>query len=242
MITGKKSWKVGELATQTGLTVRTLHHYDQIGLFSPSQHSNAGHRIYTEADISELQQIISLKQLGFSLDEIKEMIKSPCFKPDEVIEMQLERLNEQIRMQEQLRSRLLDIYDLLNAQQDVSAEKFIKLIEVINMNNYLTKEQMEEMRKRGEEFSSEERKQHDNEWSQLLAKLRAELEKGTPPDDSAVMQLAKRWKEMTNRLTGGDPEIVKAAERFHAENPDNPLQYGMDGELYNYIKQALANT
>ncbi|WP_459500490.1 MerR family transcriptional regulator [Bacillus sp. C1] len=64
MILNKKTWKVGELAKQTRLTVRMLHHYDKIGLFSPSQSSDKGHRIYTETDIAKLQQIMSLKQLG----------------------------------------------------------------------------------------------------------------------------------------------------------------------------------
>ncbi|TCP29927.1 DNA-binding transcriptional MerR regulator [Scopulibacillus darangshiensis] len=234
-----KVWKVGELAKQTGLTVRTLHHYDQIGLFSPSQHTNSGHRIYTEADIAKLQQITSLKQLGFALEEIKEMIESPSFKPDEVIRIQLERLNEQIQMQENLRSKLLDINQLLTAKQEVSAEQFIKLIEVINMNNYLTQEQIDKMKKRGEGFSPEDKKKHDKEWSELLSKIREELGKGTPAESPEVVKLAKQWIDMTNKFTGGDPEIVKAAERFHAENPGNPLQYGVDGELYKYIKKAF---
>ncbi|MBD1383327.1 hypothetical protein [Metabacillus arenae] len=51
--------------------------------------------------------------------------------------------------------------------------------------------------------------------------------------------MAKRWNELTSMFTGWDPEIVKAAERFHKENPGNPLQYGVDGELYYYIKKAF---
>jgi hypothetical protein len=67
------------------------------------------------------------------------------------------------------------------------------------------------------------------------------MEKDTPPESSVVVQLANRWQEFTNKFTGGDPEIVKAAERFHAENPNNPLQYGVDGELYKYIKKAMSH-
>lgn len=76
----KKYWKVGELAKQTGLTVRTLHHYAEIGLLS----TDTGHRLYTNTDIATLQQIILLKQLGFSLEEIKDLIKNPEFKPDKL--------------------------------------------------------------------------------------------------------------------------------------------------------------
>ena len=67
--------KVGELAQRTGLTVRTLHHYDAIGLLRPSLHTEAGYRLYTARDIVRLQQVLSLRQLGFSLDEIRELTR-----------------------------------------------------------------------------------------------------------------------------------------------------------------------
>jgi DNA-binding transcriptional MerR regulator len=71
-------WKVGELAGRTGLTLRTLHHYDRIGLLSPcgrtGSNHGAGHRLYTAADVARLQQILSLKMLGFSLEQIREYL------------------------------------------------------------------------------------------------------------------------------------------------------------------------
>ncbi|NRD77838.1 MerR family transcriptional regulator [Bacillus sp. BRMEA1] len=237
-----RNWKIGELAKQTGLTVRTLHHYDQIGLFSASNVTESGHRIYTEEDIEKLQQILSLKQLGFTLEEIKEAIENPNFNPLEVVKMQLETVRKQIEVQEQLYGRLEGIYELLTTQQKVQSEQFIKLIEVINMSEkYFTKELLEKMKNQTSHFSLEEKKKLENNWAELIANIRVELEKDTPPESSNVVQLAKRWRELTYNFTGGDPEIVKAAERFHAENPNNPLQYGVDGELYKYIKKAMSH-
>jgi DNA-binding transcriptional MerR regulator len=71
------SWKVGELAKQTGLSVRTLHYYDEIGLLSPSQRTEAGHRLYTADDIVRLQQVKSLRHLGFTLKEIRDYLNRP---------------------------------------------------------------------------------------------------------------------------------------------------------------------
>ncbi|MDQ0202093.1 DNA-binding transcriptional MerR regulator [Neobacillus ginsengisoli] len=155
MIIQNKYWKVGELANQTGLTVRTLHHYDKIGLFSPSRHTDTGHRLYTEEDIAKLQQIMSFKHLGFSLEEIKELIENQSFNPSEVIRLYLERLNEHIRIQEELRSQLENLYTLVNSQQQVKVEQFINLIEVINMNveKYFTQEQLVKMKKQTEQFN-----------------------------------------------------------------------------------------
>jgi DNA-binding transcriptional MerR regulator len=70
----ERSWRVGELAEQTGLTVRALHHYDEIGLLVPSLHSDAGHRRYTSADVRRLHRILALRGFGFTLAEIGEIL------------------------------------------------------------------------------------------------------------------------------------------------------------------------
>jgi DNA-binding transcriptional MerR regulator len=71
--------KVGELAKRTGLTIRTLHHYDEIGLVKPSSHTESGHRLYTAGDLARLQQVLSLRQIGFSLDKSGIAWISPIF-------------------------------------------------------------------------------------------------------------------------------------------------------------------
>jgi len=241
LILNKKTWKVGELAKQTGLTVRMLHHYDKIELFSPSQSSDKGHRIYTETDIAKLQQIMSLKQLGFALDEIKGMIGNSNLNPIEVIKVQLESVKESIRIQEQLCIRLERISELLNSQQEVTAEQFINLIEVINMNKdkYFTPEQQEKMFK---QIGLEERKQYVSEWSEITAKIRVEFEKGTPPENLDVTQLAKQWNEFLDKLTFKDPEISKAAERYYKANPEIGEKFGINKQLSDYIKKAMLHS
>src|SRR5919201_3674111 len=99
---GTTALKVGELARRTGLTVRTLHHYDEIGLLRPSLHTEAGHRLYTARDVARLQQVLSLRQFGFSLEEIRECLDRPGFSPLEVIGLHLARLRDQIALQRRL--------------------------------------------------------------------------------------------------------------------------------------------
>ncbi|WP_232185678.1 MerR family transcriptional regulator [Cohnella silvisoli] len=238
----KKHWKVGELAKLSGLTVRTLRYYDQIKLFSPSHFTDTGHRLYNEEDLVRCQRVMSLKELGFSLDQIKELIESPEFNPEEVIRVQLERLNEAIRIQEQLRVQLENVYRLLRNQQTVSAEDFIQLIEVMRMNadKYFTQEQMDQLHMRSQQLNQNQTQTVQDNWSDLIEALRAKMESGTSPDNPEVIQLAKRWKELIDLFSGGDPEFIRSAEKFHAENPNNPLQFGLDGELYRYINRALS--
>ena len=79
-------WKIGELARRTGLTVRTLHHYDEIGLLSPAERSDGGHRVYDEAAVQRLYRIVSLRSLGFPLDAIAEALDSERFDPRAAVE------------------------------------------------------------------------------------------------------------------------------------------------------------
>src|SRR6476620_5588997 len=65
---------VGDLARLTGVTVRALHHYDEIGLVRPSERTAAGYRLYTDADVYRLQQVLLFRELGMPLDEIASAI------------------------------------------------------------------------------------------------------------------------------------------------------------------------
>lgn len=235
-------WKIGQLAKQTGLTVRALRHYDQKGLVTPSKCSDSGHRLYTEADIAKLQQVLSLKQMGFGLEAIKALLESHDYEPKQVMRLQMEQLRRNIQTQEQLYARLQHIYKLLDKREHVSTEHFMKTIEVMNMNTnkYFSEEQLEYLKRRSELLGPDKIREVENEWPGLIASVREEMEKGTPIDDPEVVRLGKRWNELMNLFSGGNDEIIRAAERFHAENPNNGLQNGMDGELYKYISQAIA--
>src|SRR5581483_2685405 len=125
--------KVGELARRTGLTVRTLHHYDEIGLLRPSLHTDSGHRLYTQGDVARLQQVLSLRQVGFSLEQIAGCLDRPGFSPLEVIRLHVARLRDQITLQERLCERLEAVAARLEAAGDVSADEFIQTIEEITM-------------------------------------------------------------------------------------------------------------
>ncbi|KHD85094.1 MerR family transcriptional regulator [Heyndrickxia ginsengihumi] len=144
----KTTWKIGELASQCGITVRTLHHYHQIGLLVPSEFTEAGHRLYTKADASKLQQILSLKQLGFSLEEIYNFIVNPNYDPMLVVQAQLEVINEQIKLKEKLRNKLEQLQKLILLNQHISTDQLLKIMELIRMNesNYITPELVERMR------------------------------------------------------------------------------------------------
>src|SRR3954471_24074661 len=78
---GAMSWTVGELARLAGVTVRTLHHYDRIGLVQPSERTTAGYRSYDEHDLDRLQQVLFYRELGFPLEEVATLLDDPDADP-----------------------------------------------------------------------------------------------------------------------------------------------------------------
>src|SRR3712207_5681576 len=82
-------YRVGEVASLTGVSIRTLHHYDRIGLLRPTAHSEAGYRLYAEGDLLRLQQVLTLRYLGLPLKRIGELLGRPDF--DLVASLRIQR-------------------------------------------------------------------------------------------------------------------------------------------------------
>lgn len=238
----KNHWKVGELATLTGLTIRTLRYYDQIKLFSPSQYTESGHRLYTKSDLAILQQVLSLKQIGLSLDDIHTVMKNrDKSSATEIMETQIARVTEDIQVQQNLLYELEGVLKAVQSKGIISVEELTKLLGAMKVNRekYFTKEQLDQMKGHYVGMDPKALKQQEKEFKSLLTKIRQHMEQGTPTSDNEVQELANKWSDMMNRATGGDPEIHKAAEKLHYENPGNTLQNGVDAAIYQYLGKAL---
>jgi DNA-binding transcriptional MerR regulator len=232
--------KVGELAKRTGLTVRTLHHYDEIGLLRPSLHTESGHRLYTAGDVARLQQVLSLRQLGFSLEEVRDCLGRPDLAPLEVIRLHVARLREQIEMQRNLCERLEALAECFRAAGEVSADEFLRTIEVMTMiENYYTPEQLEALRQRREEAGAagvDIAKQGQADWEALFADLRAAMEQGIDPADPRAQSLEQRRQALVNCFTGGDKGIEQSLKRLWTEQGDKlAAQHGYDPKLMEYL-------
>ncbi len=125
--------KVGTLAKKTGLTIRTLHYYEEVGLLAPAQRTDAGHRLYGADEVVRLQKVVLLRQLGFSLEEIRACLDQPDYSLYRVIQLHLVRLKQQIDLQQQIYRRLETIAGHLQAEEEISVEEFMQTIEVITM-------------------------------------------------------------------------------------------------------------
>lgn len=235
-------WKVGELAKRTGVSVRTLHHYDEIGLLSPSHRSESGYRLYTEADVVRLQQVRSLRTLGFSLEEIGAFLKRPGVTPDRVLQLHIAHLKERIEMQQRLCDRMEAIARRWGADETVPTEEFLQIIEVTTMlDKYYTPEQMEELKQRREALGEDRIRQAEGDWKELMAQVQAEMDKGTDPADERVQQLARRWMGLVQEFTGGNPGITQSLGRMYKEET---TVAGLDTahmrQMMEYVGKAMA--
>jgi DNA-binding transcriptional MerR regulator len=236
--------KVGEVARRTGLTVRTLHHYDEIGLLKPSLHTGAGYRLYTSRDIARLQQVVSLRQLGLSLEETRACLDRSDFSPLKVIDLHLAHLRVQIESQRKLCGRLEAIAARLRAAGEVTADELLTTIEeMTQMEKYFTPEQLERIRVRREEVGEDQLRRKQEEWAELIALIRAEMDRGTDPADSKVQALARRWQDLVDFTTGGDPEMKESIRRHWEEQGDEIVaRHGAQYDsrpVWGYIEKAL---
>jgi MerR family transcriptional regulator, thiopeptide resistance regulator len=240
MIIQSTAMKVGELAKQTGISVRTLHYYDEIGLLSPSGRTDADYRLYAEADIVRLQQIMSLRQLGFSLLEIKECLQSPNFSLHHTIQLYIARLREQIELSHKLLHRLEAIAS--HAATSITVDDLIQTIEAITMfEKYYTPEQLETLKQRRESFGEERIREFEVEWQELIEKARAEMEKGSDPASESVQTIARRWQELINEFTGGNPGIEQSLNTMYHHEGVEAASRGMgDAALWEYMGRAIA--
>ncbi|HJP79201.1 MAG TPA: MerR family transcriptional regulator [Pseudonocardiaceae bacterium] len=182
------TWRVGELAEQTGLTVRTLHHYDEIGLLVPSLHNNAGHRRYTADDVRRLHHVIALRGFGFALAEIAELLDEATIDPRTLFSRQLEQVNEQIAAGIRLKHQLQRVLRTIETETEPSSQTMIELIEVMTtVQNPLPPEQFAQLAadraKFAESLSEEE--------FAAMAERRRQFAAQLSPEELAEMQRAR---------------------------------------------------
>jgi DNA-binding transcriptional MerR regulator len=233
-------FQVGELAKRTGVSVRALHHYDAIGLLAPSRRSESRYRLYDREDVVRLQEIKSLRQLGFSLEEIRDLLAARRLTPLGVVEMHLQRVREQMELQRQLLGRLESIAEQLRAAETPTADEMMRTIEAMTMfEKYFTEEQRQTLKERGDQLGPEAIKAVEEEWPRLIAAVREEMQKGTDPRSERVRELAKRWRELLNAFSGGDQKMEASAAKMYREEPQVAQQYGLDQEVFKYIGEAM---
>lgn len=212
--------KIKEVADLVGISVRTLHHYDEIGLLPPKETTESGYRLYSEENIEMLQQILFFKELGFSLKEIKKMISSSSFNRQEALILQRKMLVEK---RKRLDKMIVTIDKTIKSERGeiemTNEEKF----EGINFQDNPYEQEARERwgdsyvdtaNKKLRKMSQDEQKDLSKRWDMILNKLA--VLRDQPPESREVQETIKEWYEFLNH-------------NFSSYSPD--MFYGL-GQLY----------
>lgn len=227
--------KVGQLAKQVCLSVRTLHHYDEIGLLSPSVRTDAGHRLYNTKDISRLHRIQALKQLGLSLQQIAEIIQANSQPLPEIITQQIINLDREIAQAEQLKSKLVRLQDNLQEGHEPDMASWLDTLALMNVyEKYLTADEIEELNSHALAVKHE----IEHEWPQMVKKLQSMMDQKTPPDDREAKAFVTLWTEMLERLVGHNPHLLLKINAMSNEM-EMQMQRGISPAMAKYLGDVM---
>ncbi len=192
--------------------------------------------------MARLQQVVSLRSIGLSLDVIRAVLDGAA-DPLDAVEQHLAHLRETLALQQQLVDRLEGIAAHVRAAQPIAVDDLLHTIHLTTMfDKHYSPEQLKQLKQRREEVGENRiREVEQHAWPSLWAAFREQLEAGTPPDAPEVQALARRAEALIAEFTGGDPSIRQSLENAAQEQPrERRRAWGIDEALGTYYAEAMA--
>ena len=237
------NWYVKEFSKLTHVSVRTLHHYDEIGLLKPSLRSEGNYRLYSETDLLKLQCIVALKFFGFSLEQIKTLIKADTDVAQR-LRAQERCLYEQMHRHQQPIKAIQGLAAAVEAGNPLEWSAIAKSIEVYDMTKNMTDawmnkvyspNQLEQFAQLKKRFTQEEQDSYERRWDDLIKRVKENIT--VDPVSPAGQALAKEWLALTDEIYGDFPELKDAIWLSYKHNkiPNAPF----DKALWDFLEKAF---
>ena len=264
----RKYYTTSQFAQKASVTARALRFYDKVGLLSPSKHTEAGHRLYSDKDLWSLQQILALKFLGFSLEEIKVCLHKDSEHLQEALVIQKAMLREKrsqldavlraVEKAEELLKRhqrdwesiLVDVIQAMHREQDkawvrkyLTEEQQQKLAE-ISRKSY-SPETAQKLAGWEENWTEEDQQRASQQWDAVFAGLRRLVAERKDPTSVEGQALAKQHSELIKQLTRGDADIEADMKQWWKNYEELPLEekplpmYHTSQEEKAFLQKAL---
>lgn len=198
---------VGEVARLAQVSVRTLHHYDRLGLLRPSARSEAGYRLYARPDLERLQQVLLYRELGLPLEEIAGLMDSPAFDRAEV----LERQRAQLAARREQLGAMVDLVDTtlatLRGERHMTHEELFEAFgdfdpaahEDEARERWGETAAYAEAQRRTRAYAKDDWLRYRRESDEVNESLAALLEAGAPPDDPRAQEAVERHRLLIDR-------------------------------------------
>ena len=203
-MTRTRTYQVKDVAQLTGVSVRTLHHYDAVGLLVPGARTAAGYRLYTDADLLRLQQILIGRELGLSLEEIRRTLDDPRFDRKAALLDQRERLRERARQTEAMMRAVDAALDGLGHKGEMNMKDLFEgfdpsRYEAEARDQWGTSEAFVESAQRTSRYTPDDWKAVQAEQAAIYGDAYSALQAGQRPSDTAVMDIAERHRLSIDR-------------------------------------------
>ena len=241
-----RSYPTGQFAARAGVTARTLRFYDNVGLLRPSSVTEAGHRRYMDRDLVKLQQILALKFLGFSLEQIREMVQLNPLRIAESLDLQRQMMVEKRRQIDAVLRAIEALRETVEQRKELDPESLIQAIKATQMEEYkdwyrkyYTEEQLRQLEERARGYTEEQALADQQAWADVIAGMKAAAARGDDPGSPAVQQLAGRWAQLIQAFTGGDSGITQSLNRMWTGEWQSPFPKPYNEEEGAYIERAL---
>jgi MerR family transcriptional regulator, thiopeptide resistance regulator len=223
----------GEFAKRAGTTARALRYYDRLALVQPTARTQLGQRLYGPQDLIRLQQVLTLKFLGFSLHEIKRILAAPGYDLAQALETQHGLVEKQIQ-QTRLVLRAIERARETLAATGVDWDSFVGIIRAVRMEQhkewweqFFTEEQMAKLEK---ESNPELRAKGEAGWAAIYEEAGQLASRGADPLGEAGQALAAKARALIEHFTKGDSEIRAALERMYSDQSKMPLELLMGNQ------------
>jgi MerR family transcriptional regulator, thiopeptide resistance regulator len=214
MLDQEPMYRTRQFAELAGVTVRTLHHYDRMGLLKPRR-TPAGFRVYQARDLERLEQIIALKFLSLPLRQIGSLLNREAMTLPDALRMQRSVLEEKRRLLDRAIAAIREAEQSIKGGGPADAAVLKKIIEVIEMQDntdwmakYQSPAAKEKIEARKGEWSPELQERVSAQWKQLFADVEGALHED--PSSPRVQALADRWTALVEEFTHRDPDVTQA--------------------------------
>ena len=231
--------KIGELAKHAGLTVRTLHHYDSIGLLSPPARSRGGFRAYGKSEIIRLYRIQALKQLGCSLPEIAALLKTPQLSPLQMISQQLSLLDAQSLRINAQRRKLRSLGEEISRGTDAGLSDWLQILELTALyEKHFSAAELRRLRVHRQKAAVD----LYAEWPKLISLVQAAIDRKLVPESDEAQALALRWMQLAAQTTGNQPSLARKLRAVQQAEPRIQELNGATAAVIKWIERSQANS
>lgn len=226
--------KIGELAARSGLTVRALHHYDDIGLLKPSARADSGYRLYNRDDVERLHRVQALRKFGMSLADIATFLASPDAPFADVVSQQIAALDQQIKQASTLREQLRRLQQQMTGGGTPALENWLGALEHMSLyEQYFTLEELKRL-----PFWQQEARRNAV-WRGMVDQVKTLIAQGLPSSSAEASALAQRWMETLEHDTAANPEFAQRMTMMMQDERFSPSQAPIPQDVQEYISEAF---